>query len=276
MIILACALYSLAVNWFFVTGDLAYGGLTGVAIILNRLFRILPVGILFLILNIPGFLLSLRHLGRSFVIRSLFTSALISLFMTLFERLFVLPSLEPLLSCIYGGLALGVSMGILFLHGASTGGTDVLVRLIRVKFKRIPLGKLVLILDLVIISAAALVFGTLNSALYGLVALYLNAQVIDAVIYGLDKAKIAYIISGQAESIAIAITQKLDRGVTLLQGKGAYSKEDKTVLLCAFKRNQILSLKREVQAIDPNAFIIVCDAYEVLGQGFENTKRDAL
>jgi uncharacterized membrane-anchored protein YitT (DUF2179 family) len=116
----------------------------------------------------------------------------------------------------------------------------------------------------------------LDSALYGLVALYVNTQVIDAVIYGLDRAKIAYIISAQAETIAQTITRKLERGVTLLQGKGAFSKTDKTVLLCAFKRNQIISLKREVQEIDPDAFIIVCDAYEVLGEGFGNRKREAL
>jgi uncharacterized membrane-anchored protein YitT (DUF2179 family) len=196
--------------------------------------------------------------------------------MDLSERFLVLPKLDPLLSCIYGGLALGVSMGVIFLNGASTGGTDVIVRLIKLKLTWIPLGKLVLILDLIIVSASALVFGNLSSALYGLVALYVNAQVIDAVIYGLDRAKFAYIISGQAEVIAQAITQKLDRGVTLLKGTGSFSREDKTVLLCAFRRNQIITLKREVQGIDPNAFIIVCDAYEVLGEGFRNRKREAL
>jgi uncharacterized membrane-anchored protein YitT (DUF2179 family) len=127
LLVLACALYSLAVDWFFVSGDLAYGGLTGVAIILNRLVTFFPIGLLYLILNIPGFLLSLRNLGKSFIIRSLIASALISLFMDLFETLFVFPQLEPLLSCIYGGLALGVSMGVIFLKGASTGGTDVIV-----------------------------------------------------------------------------------------------------------------------------------------------------
>jgi len=276
LLVLACALYSLAVDWFFVSGTLAFGGLTGVAIILNRLVPIIPIGLLYLILNIPGFLLSLRHLGRSFIFRSLIASAIISLFMDLFGTLFVFPELEPLLSCIYGGLALGVSMGVIFLKGASTGGTDVIVRLLKLKFSWIPIGRLVLILDLFIITTYALVFSVLDGALYGLLALYINAQVIDAVIYGLDRAKIAYIISEQAEDIAQRITRKLERGVTLLPGKGAFSKAEKTVLLCAFKRNQIIPLKREVQEIDPNAFIIVCDAYEVLGEGFETGGRSAL
>jgi uncharacterized membrane-anchored protein YitT (DUF2179 family) len=274
--VFACALYSLAVEWFFVTGGLAYGGLTGIAILLNRLFPLLSVGVLFLLLNVPGFLLSLRRLGGSFLFRSLVASALISLFMDLTERFLVLPKLDSLLSCIYGGLALGLSMGGIFLNGASTGGTDIIVRLIKLKLPWIPSAKLVLLRALIIISVSALVFGNLSSALYGLVALYVNAQVIDAVIYGLDRAKFAYIISGRAEAIAQAITRKLDRGATLLQGTGAFSNADRTVLLCAFRRNQIISLKREVQAIDPDAFIIVCDAYEVLGEGFRNRKREAL
>jgi uncharacterized membrane-anchored protein YitT (DUF2179 family) len=167
-------------------------------------------------------------------------------------------------------------MGVIFLKSASTGGTDVIVRLLKLKFSWIPIGRLVLILDLFIITTYALVFSVLDGALYGLLALYINAQVIDAVIYGLDRAKIAYIISEQAEDIAQRITRRLERGVTLLPGKGAFSKAEKTVLLCAFKRNQIIPLKREVQEIDPNAFIIVCDAYEVLGEGFETGGRSAL
>lgn len=184
--------------------------------------------------------------------------------------------MEPLLASLYGGLLLGVSYGVIFRHGGSTGGVDIAARLLKLRFSYLPIGRLILVLDLVIIAVSAVVFGTVDSALYGLVALYISTILMDFVLYGMNKAKFAYIISDLSDEIASAITQGLSRGVTILEGKGAYSGTEKKVLLCAFKKHQIMDLKRTVKEIDPNAFLIVSEAYEVLGVGFEEYKKNAI
>ena len=184
--------------------------------------------------------------------------------------------MEPLLACIFGGLLLGLSLGLIFQQGATTGGTDLLARLLKLKLKWLPMGKLLMGIDLAVIVAVSLSFRTLYSALYGLVALYISTIVMDGVLYGMDTAKVAYIISDHNEEIATAILKVLDRGVTILHGQGAYSRMEKDVLMCAFKQREIASIKAAVKDIDPAAFVIVCDAHEVLGEGFRAYKKDDL
>ena len=268
VITLGCLIYALAFNWCYAPNDIAYGGFTGVAQILHSLGGFLSVGALVFFLNLPLFLLGWRLLGGQLLVSSLYAMTISSLLIDLLAALVPFSPMDPLLACIYGGALLGVGLGLILGQGATTGGTDLLARLLKLPLPWLPVGKLLLGLDLVVILACALVFRNLNTALYGLVALYLSTTVMDTVLYGLDTAKVAYIVTSRPGPVAQALTQGLERGVTILRGEGAWSGENRPVLLCAFKQRQIVSLKEQVKTLDPGAFLIVCDTHEVLGNGF--------
>ncbi len=268
IISLGCLIYALAFNWCYAPNDIAYGGFTGVAQIINSLGGFLSVGTLVFFLNLPVFFLGWKLLGGQLLVSSLYAMTLSSFLIDLLDRLVSFSPMDPLLACIYGGAILGVSLGLILGQGATTGGTDLLARLLKLPLPWLPMGKLLLTLDLVVICTCALVFQNLNTALYGLVALYLSTTVMDMVLYGLDTAKVAFIITACPEQVAQALTQDLERGVTILQGEGAWSGESRQVLMCAFKQRQIVSMKQRVKDLDPDAFLIVCNTHEVLGNGF--------
>ena len=184
--------------------------------------------------------------------------------------------MEPILGCIFGGVIMGGSLGMVFLQGATTGGTDLLARLLKLRVAWLPMGRLLMMIDLVVIVAVAVTFRNLYSALYGLVALFISSFVMDQVLYGMDKVKVAYIISDAYEAITAAIIHDMDRGVTILNGRGGWSGKEKQVLMVAFKQRQIVKLKQTVKELDPAAFLIVCEAHEVLGDGFRTYQKDDL
>ena len=276
IIVGASLIYAVGFNWCYVPNDIAFGGITGVGQIVNFLLPWAPTGTVVIVLNIPLSLLGWRLLGGHLLISSLFAMAVSSVFIDLIDSLYQFPPMDPLLACIFGGVLLGLSLGLVFQQGATTGGTDLLARLIKLKLSWLPMGKLLLAVDLVVIVAVSVVFQNLFSALYGLVSLYISSLVMDGVLYGMDQAKVAYIISNHPKEISDTIVRELDRGVTILHGMGAYSGADKEVLMCAFKQRQIVALKRVVKEIDPSAFLIVCEAHEVLGEGFREYKQNDL
>ena len=276
IIVGASLIYAVGFNWCYVPNDIAFGGITGVGQIVNFLLPWAPIGTVVIVLNIPLFLLGWRLLGGHLLISSLFAMAVSSVFIDLIDSLYQFPPMDPLLACIFGGVLLGLSLGLVFQQGATTGGTDLLARLIKLKLSWLPMGKLLLAVDLVVIAAVSVVFQNLFSALYGLVSLYISSLVMDGVLYGMDQAKVAYIISNRPKEISDTIVRELDRVVTILHGMGAYSGADKEVLFCAFKQRQIVALKRVVKEIDPSAFLIVCEAHEVLGEGFREYKQNDL
>lgn len=267
-IVLGSAVYALGFVWFYMPNQIAYGGVTGVAQMINAAFGWPSIGVLILLMNIPLFLAGWRFLGGKLLINSLLATALSSVFIDLISGLYTFPAMEPLLACIYGGVTVGFSLGVIFLQGATTGGSDIAARLLKLRVGWLPMGRIVLILDLAVIVGAAVVFRRLNSALYGVVSLYISTLVMDGVLYGTDTAKVAYIISDHPRQITDAITKNLQRGVTILHGEGSWSGTKKQVLLCAFKKRQIVELRRTVKELDPDAFLIVCEAHEVLGDGF--------
>jgi uncharacterized membrane-anchored protein YitT (DUF2179 family) len=269
-------IFAISYNWFFAPNNIAFGGVTGIAMAINGVFGTPPVGILMIAMNIPLFLVGWRFLGKQFLFRSLYTTILSSVLVDVVGSVYTFPSMDPLLASLYGGLLLGVAYGVIFRHGGSTGGVNIGARLLKLKFAHLPMGQLLLILDLGVIGVSAFAFGEVNSALYGLVSLYISTTLMDFVLYGMNKAKFAYIISNQSAEVAAAITKGMSRGVTILQGQGAFSGEEKKVLLCAFKKHQIMDLKRMVKEIDPDAFLIVSEAYEVLGVGFDEYKKNAI
>ena len=276
LITLASLFYAISFVWCFDPNGIAFGGITGLAQIINRLFPAIPVGVTVIVLNIPLFLLGWKLIGGKLLVSSLYAMFISSVFIDLITPLYDWQPMDPLLACIFGGLLMGGSLGIVFLQGATTGGTDLAARLLKLKFKWLPMGKLLMGVDLAVIILVALFFQNLNTALYGLVALYISTLAMDGILYGLDNAKVAYIISDHNKEIADAIVHDLDRGVTILQGQGAYTGADKQVLMCAFKQREIASIKAAVKGIDPDAFLIVCNAHEVLGEGFRDYKKDDL
>jgi len=275
-ITLGSAVYAVGFNWCYVPNQIGFGGMTGVGQIIHSLLPWAPIGMVVIVLNIPLFLLGWRLLGGHLLVSSLFAMFLSSLFIDLLTAAYTFQPMEPLLACIFGGVLMGGSLGVVFLQGATTGGTDLIARLLKLKMSWLPMGRLLMAIDLVVIVAVALVFRNVYSALYGLVALYISSIVMDGVLYGMDHAKVAYIISDQSQRIADVIIHEIDRGVTILRGEGAYSGTEKQVLLVAFKQKQIVALKRAVKEIDPAAFLIVCEAHEVLGDGFRSYKQNDL
>lgn len=275
-ITVASAIYALSFVWCYDPNGIAFGGITGVAQIINYLVPVAPVGVTVIILNIPLFLLGWKLLGGKLLVSSLYAMFISSVFIDLLGLLEWPPMEQPLLACIFGGVLMGLSLGLVFQQGATTGGTDLMARLLKLKLSWLPMGKLLMGIDLAVIVLVAVTFWTLYAALYGLVALYISTIVMDGVLYGLDTAKVAYIISDKNAEISNAIVHDLDRGVTILHGQGAYTGADKNVLMCAFKQREIAAIKAAVKDIDPDAFLIVCNAHEVLGEGFRDYKKDDL
>ena len=276
VIAMASAIHALGYVWCYAPNHIAFGGITGVAQIINHIFPAVPVGIMAIGLNIPLFLLGWRLIGRRFLVSSLYAMFLSSVFIDILAPIYDWQPMDPLLASIFGGLSLGLSLGLIFQQGATTGGTDLIARLLKLKLAWLPMGRLLLGIDLAVILLTAVAFRTLYAALYGLIALYISTLVMDGVLYGMDTAKVAYIISDRNAEISNAIVRGLDRGVTVLHGQGAYTGKEREVLMCAFKQREIAAIKAVVKEIDPAAFLIVCNAHEVLGEGFRDYRKDDL
>ena len=275
IIVLGCAVFAVGFDACVAPNHLSIGGMTGIAQIINALVPVLPVGALIIALNVPLFILGWILLGKKALLKSLIAMILSSAMLDGLAMVYTFPPMDPMLASVYGGVLLGASMGILMLVNTTTGGTELGARLLKFPFPHLPIGKLCLIIDVVVVSAYAAVFHSILNAMYGIIALYIASIVMDYIIYGTRTAQVAYIISEKEE----AITEKLlemDRGVTLLDGEGAYHKNKRRVILCAMKRNQIVPVKLAVKEIDPAAFVIVCKANEVLGEGFGEYTKDSI
>ena len=275
IITLGAVIYALAFDWFVAPNQIAMGGVTGLAQIVNALVPVLPVGVLSILVNVPLFLAGWRLLGGRLLVSSLYAMAVSSLAIDVIAWMHTFPPMDPILATLYGGAGMGVGLGLVFSQGATTGGTDIIGKLLKLKLPWLPIGKLVMIPDMVVVILAAVVFGTVNAALYGLIQMYLLSKVMDMILYGWDTSRVAYIITDRWEETVQGLLD-MNRGVTLLQGKGAYTGAEKQVLLVAFKQKQIVALKQTVKSIDPNAFLIVCEAHEILGDGFREYKHNDL
>ena len=263
----SCALYAVGFNWMFDPNHISVGGFTGLGQIINYLLPGLPIGTIVIILNVPLFVLGWRFIGKDFLFSSIYATAVSSLMIDVLSSIHTFSPMDPILACIYGGILTGIGCGLLLHESATTGGTEMAARLLKLKFQGLSIGSLCLGLDVAVTIGYALCFRDMTRAMYGVVALYILSLLIDRVVYGPNASKVAYIISDCHEELTRRLLE-LDRGVTLLQGKGAYSGRDKQVILCACARTQIIPVKRAVQEIDPDAFVIVCDAHEILGEGF--------
>lgn len=269
-------LYAIGFDWFYTPNAIGFGGITGVGQVVNAYLPVIPIGIFVLVINIPLFVLGWKYIGGHLLVTSLYSMALSSVAVDVIDWMFDFAPMDRMLAAIFGGAVIGLALGIIFAKGATTGGTDLIARLVKLKLPWAPMGKLLLVIDLVVIVLVAVAFGDVTAALYGVIAQVVSAYVTDAVLYGMDTAKVAYIISDRAQAISDVIVRDLDRGVTVLRGEGAYSGSEKRVLMCAFKQKEIVSLKEMIFDIDKNAFIIVCNAHEVTGKGFKTYHKDAV
>ena len=233
--------------------------------VINVFLPQISVGVIVFVLNVPIFLVGWKLLGFHLLASSLFSMFVTSAAMDVFTRMGHFSAMDPMLASLCGGALMGLGLGMVFSQGATTGGTDIIGRLLKLKFPWLPLGKLVLVPDLVALVLVAIAFGRLEAALYGAVAMFVSSQVTDTVLYGLDSSKVAYIISDKWQEIAGTLMDRQGRGVTILHGQGAYTGKEKDVLMCAFKQREITAIKAAVKEADPNAFLIVCDAHDVLG-----------
>ncbi len=274
-IILGSAVFSLSFDLFLAPNDLNSGGISGLAMVLIKLIGVGTVGVVSALMNLPLFALGGLKIGKSFFFGSLIGMAASSLFLDVFA-LIPVPTIEPLLGALYGGVLCGLGLGIVFAAGASTGGSDIVVRLLKLRWQHVPIGIISICFDAFVAVLTGIVFQDFTRALYTGVTVFVTGQVIDAVVYRFDYSKVAIIISSRYEEIAKMIDSELQRGVTYLYGEGFFSGKDTKVILSAVKKQQLADLKRMVVEIDPQAFIIVQEAHQVLGDGFARYSKDSL
>lgn len=267
VIILGTLLYAVGFQYFLYPNSIIVGGVSGIAMIINMLTK-LPVGLLTIILNIPLFILAWKHFGTHFIVGSLVGMLLSSVFVDILAIKPVNATEDMLLACFIGGAIKGFGLGLVYYVGATTGGMDIIARFARRKYPYINFGTFVMILDCVIVLLFAIIFNEIQGAMYAVIAMFVVSKVIDLVLYGTDNSSVCYIISNESDEITKEITETLNRGVTILEGKGAYSNQDKQVLLCVIKRPQITAVRKIVKNVDEKAFFIVTDAKNVFGNGF--------
>lgn len=273
--LVGCVLFSLGFNLFLVPNGLNAGGISGLAMVVIRFTNLGTVGLLTALVNIPLFAIAGKKIGRKFFYYSLVGMLFNSLTIDTLTLL-PAPETEPLVGALYGGAICGLGLGIVFSAGASTGGSDIITRLLKLRYQNVPIGVITMVFDLSVAALTGLAFQDVSCMLYSGVAIFVSGRVMDTVVYSFDYSKVALIISREHEMIAKAITERLGRGVTYLQGEGYYSRKDTKVVLTAIKRYQLAELKAMVAGIDPDAFIIVQEAHQVLGDGFSRYSKDAL
>lgn len=255
------------------------GGISGLAAVLVELVNpdgnisFLKTGTLTILINLPLFAIGGLKIGKKFFFGSLLGMGLSSIVM---DSIHVGLQIEPLLASVYGGVVVGFGVGLVFFAGTSTGGADIVVRLVKLKAKNTNVGQIAMSFDIIVVILTGLVFGDVTNALYTGVSVFLCGKIMDAVVYGFDYSKTAMIITKEYEKMPAAIDAKLGRGCTYLYSQGSYSKQDSKVILVAIYPKQIADLKDLVMDIDPDAFVILQDAHQVLGDGFSKHSKDSL
>lgn len=260
-------LYAVGTQAFSAPNNIAPGGVSGISILINYVFG-LPISMMVLFLNIPLMILALLYLGRGFSIRTIKSVMILTAMLTVTENMVHYQG-ETILAALFGGAICGTGLALIFMRSSTTGGSDIVVRLIQRKKPNLPVGKLLLAVDGFVLLAAALVYKSIENALFALISIFTATRLIDSILYGLDTGKVLLIVSQKHEETATYITARLERGCTFLEGKGAYTHQNRPVILCAVRKNQVYEVKRLVYEIDPTAFIMAMEANEIIGNGFK-------
>lgn len=266
---LGVTIASLGLVLFLVPNKIAAGGASGFAIVIHHLFNF-PIGLTMLLFNIPLFILAAKEMGFLFIFRTFYGTFALSFTVDFLGLILKPATTDPLLATVYGGVMLGLGIGIVIRAEGSVGGTELAARLLH-RYTHMSIGQALMLIDTAIIVLVGIVFN-LELALYGLLALFITIKVMDGIQEGFGYAKGAVIISEKSEDIAQRILLELGRGVTGLTGRGLYTGQGKEALLCVVNRTEITRLKAVVAEIDPEAFVILSDVKEVLGKGFDEHK----
>ncbi len=261
------ALYALSVDMFTAPNGILLGGFTGIGTILNYLFSV-PIGTAVFLLNVPLFLTAFHKFGFRFIVKTVLATFLMSLFMDVLALFVPVYTGDKLLSALFGGILGGAGLGLVFLRGATTGGTDILSKLLRLRFPSFSMGRMVLLLDLAVIAVSFFVYKSLENVLYSLVVIYISAQCIDLVLSGFSHDKLLFMITEKGADAVREITSTLDCGVSVLAVRGGYSEHARQMLFCAVRAGDANRVAKAVQELDGNAFIVITEAAEIRGEGF--------
>lgn len=264
-IIAGAFLFTFGLNNFIIANKLAEGGFVGVSLLLLYQFDI-PLGLSFLALNIPLFFIGWRRFGRQFIVKTIVGVVAVSVAAEVTQGWFQMGVQDRLLAGLYGGVFAGLGLGLIFRCGGTTGGVDIIARIVNHRFGW-SMGRTIFAVDVIVITAIAFIVG-IDNAMYSLVALFVAARVIDVVVEGVSNSKAMFIISTDPQAIADKIHTELERGTTLLKGIGGYTGQDKEVLYVVVSREEIARIQEMCREIDPTAFLVVNDVHDVLGEGF--------
>lgn len=267
IITLGAAFSSAGISLFLAPSDIVAGGISGIGIIVHGLVGF-PIGAFIIIVNIPILILGSRLLGKGFFTKTAYGTLMLSVFTDILAY-FPPVTQDKLLCAAFGGALCGTGMGLIFLIGATTGGVDVLAKLLHRVVPALDVGKCLFVIDFVIIFSSAIVFSDINLSLYGVISLLISTYLIDMIIQGANSAKIAYIISDNFETIARDIFDELSRGLSSIKVRGMYKNTERTMLMCVLKKHELAKLRLIVSRADKNAFIIFIGAREVSGEGFK-------
>ena len=270
LITVGCFLYAAGVSLFLEPSHLASGGVSGIAIILNNVIDFIPVGMWVIIFNVPIMIAGVWKLGAKILLPTFYALAVSSGMMTLLEISCPPLTQNPMLACIGGAVLVAAGVGLVFRGGATTAGTDIIVKLLRLKFRHISTGAIFLFTDGLVCLASGIVFKDLDNALYAAIAVFVQMFVLNMVLYGSDEARMVYIISERDEIIAKRLLEEIDAGATYLNGNGAYTGKDRKVLMCALRMRAVPQAREIIRQEDSDAFVIVTKATNVFGEGFKN------
>jgi len=282
MITFISIFYAIGISLFLSPSDIIPGGVSGLSIMANHLFAI-PIGFTIFILNVPLIIISYIKLGKVFFAKTLYSIACTSVFIDILDkRPFFLNKIPMpvtdnlILSAIFGGALLAFSVGFIFKCGGTTGGTDIVVRLLKLKYPHIETGTLLLLVDFIIIAISIPVFGSIEAALYATITVYVMSYFLDKILYGTDKLILMFIITTEENKVIDSLLSDMNVGITLLHGKGAYSTNDKEIIMCGIRKHQYPKVQKLIYSIDEHAFIIITSANEILGLGFHSHKEPPL
>lgn len=255
---------------FSAPNNIAPGGVSGIGTMLNHLFNI-PIGSVIIAVNIPLFIFSFKKFGKKFFYKSLYatflTSTLIDILPFILEKHYIY---SPLLASIFGGVSIGVGVGIIFLRGGTTGGADILAKLIKLKHPHLSLGTLVFIIDAVIVISTLFVYKSVEALLYSTILFFVTSRAVDAIIFGAARSKMLLIITSSPEEISKRIMNEIGHGVTLIPASGGYTDNKKTIVLSVVRPNEVAEINKFVKEIDCGAFTVITESNEVFGYGFQN------
>lgn len=272
--VIACFCYAMSLDLFLVPNSIVAGGITGAATLGNILSGI-GVGVITIVLNIPILFLGLKTQGIYFIIRCFITTTLLGIFVDFFSLLPAMTS-NHILAALYGGILQGIGIGLFYKYSVSSGGTELLGRILRIAFPAVSIGTMIAILDSIIVVAGAIVLKTPENVLHALIVIFVSAKVSDTIVTGLSKAKLCYIITDYPDKISKVLLASSPRGVTDIQAVGMYTKTSHHILMTCVKPYQLIQVKKLIQEQDENAFVIVGETTEVLGKGFTNIKESLL